>query len=74
MDSSLNFHYKTISSCVSCAYVEILSTWEVWKALDAAPCATLTLLSFSPNFPRAQYLDVRTLTHELIAGVPGEKP
>ena len=25
--------YKTISSCCSCAYVEILSTWEVWRAL-----------------------------------------
>ena len=54
------------------AYVEILSTWEVWRALkrlklhSAAPRATLTLLSCSPNFPRAQYLDVRTLTHELI--------
>ena len=23
-------------------------------------------LSRSPNFPRAQYLDIRTLTHELI--------
>ena len=26
----------------------------------------LTPLSCSPNFPRAQYLDIRTLTHELI--------
>ena len=25
-----------------------------------------TPLSCSPNFPRAQYLDIRTLTHELI--------
>ena len=24
------------------------------------------LRSCSPNFPRAQYLDIRTLTHELI--------
>ena len=54
------------------AYVEILSTWEVWRALkrlelhSAAPRATLTPLSCSPNFPRAQYLDIRTLTHELI--------
>ena len=30
------------------------------------PRATLTPLSCSPNFPRAQYLDMRTLTHELI--------
>ena len=50
----------------------ILSTCEVWSALkrlelhSAVPCATLTPLSCSPNFPRAQYLDIRTLTHELI--------
>ena len=60
------------SSCVSCVYVEILSTWEVWRALkrlelhSAAPHATLTPLSCSPNFPRAQHLDIPTLTHELI--------
>ena len=48
------------------AYVEILSTWEVWRALkrlellSAAPRATLMPLSCSPNFPRAQYLDIRT--------------
>ena len=51
---------------------DIFSTWEVWRALkrlelqSAAPRATLTPLSCSPNFPRAQYLDIRTLTHELI--------
>ena len=33
---------------------------------SAAPRATLTPLSCSPNFPRAQYLDIHTLTHELI--------
>ena len=27
---------------------------------------TLTPLSCFPNFPRAQYIDIRTLTHELI--------
>ena len=54
------------------AYVDILSTREVWRALkklelhSAAPRATLTPLSRSPNFPRAQYLDIRTLTLELI--------
>ena len=54
------------------AYVEILSTWEVWRALkrlelhSAKPGATLTPISCSPNFPRAQYLDIRTQTHELI--------
>ena len=55
--------------------VRILSygcTWEVWRALkklelhSAAPRASLTPLLCSPNFPRAQYLDIRTLTHELI--------
>ena len=68
--------YKTIiSSCCSCVYVEILSTWEVWRALKrlelhlAAPRATLTPLSCSPNFPRAQYLNICTLTHELIVNL-----
>ena len=70
--SLMSLCYKTISSCCSCAYVEILSTWEVWRALkrlelhSAAPRATLTPLSCSPNFPRAQYLDIRTLMNELI--------
>ena len=65
-NSSLNLFYKAISLCVSCAYVEILSTWEVWRALkrlelhSAAPRAALTPLSCSPNFPRAQYRDIRT--------------
>ena len=36
---------------------------------EAVPRATLTPLSCSPNFPRAQYLDIRTLTHELIANL-----
>ena len=31
-----------------------------------APLVILTPLSFSSNFPRAQYLDIRSLTHELI--------
>ena len=48
------------------------STWEVWRALkklellSATPRATLTHLSCSPNFPRASYLDERTLTYEPI--------
>ena len=70
-NSSLNLCYKTISSCLSCAYVEILSTWKVWRALkrlglhSAVPRATLTPLPCFRNFPRAQYLDIR-LTHDLI--------
>ena len=61
--------YKTIGSYVSCAFIEIWSTWEVWRALkklellSAMPRATLTHLSCSPNFPRASYLDERTLTY-----------
>ena len=39
------------------------------KLHSTAPCATLTPLSCSPNFPRAQYLGIRTLTHELIVNL-----
>ena len=62
------------------AYVEILSSWEVWTALkrlellSAAPQATLTPPSCSPNFPRDQYLDIRTLTHELIVNLSSPRP
>ena len=64
--------YKTIGSYVSCAFIEIWSTWEVWRALkklellSATPRATLTHLSCSPNFPRASYLDEHTLMSEPI--------
>ena len=64
--------YKTLGSCVSCSFIEIWSTWEVWRTLkklellSATPRATLTHLSCSPNFPRASYLDERTLTYEPI--------
>ena len=54
--------------CV-CRDVEHLGVWRALKTLElfsAAPRATLTPLSCSLNFPRAQYLDIRTLTHELI--------
>ena len=36
------------------------------ELLSATPRATLTHLSCSPNFPRASYLDERTLTYEPI--------
>ena len=39
---------------------------------SAAPRATLTPLLCSPNFPRAQYLDIRTLMHELIVNLQME--
>ena len=39
----------------------------------AAPRATLTSLSCSSNFPRAQYLRIRTLTHQLIVKFSKER-
>ena len=47
-------------------------TWEVWRALkklellSAAPRATLTLLSCSPNFPRASITRYMHAKHEPI--------
>ena len=73
-----NFHRVenvTIGSYVSCAFIEIWSTREVWRALkklellSATPRATLTHLSCSPNFLRASYLDERTLTYEPIVNL-----
>ena len=64
--------YKTIGSFVSCAFIEIWSTWEVWRALQklellmATPQATLTHLLCSPNLLHASYLDGCTLTYEPI--------
>ena len=49
--------------CV-CRDIEHLGSLE--STQEAAPRATLTPRSCSPNFPRAQYLDIRTLPHELI--------
>ena len=55
--------YKTIGSYISCTFIKIRSTWEVWRALKklelllATPQATLMHLSCSPNFPPASYLD-----------------
>ena len=52
-------------------------TWEVWRALkklellSAAPRATLTLLSCSPNFPRASITRRYThAKHEPILNLP----
>ena len=64
--------YKTIVSYFSCVFIEIWSTWEVWRALKklelllAMPQATLTHLSCSPNFLHASYLHEHTLTYEPI--------
>ena len=47
-------------------------TWEVWRALkklellSAAPRATLTLLSCSPNLPRASITRYTHVKHEPI--------
>ena len=47
-------------------------TWEVWRALkklellEAQPRATLTLLSCSPNFPRASITRYTHAKHEPI--------
>ena len=47
-------------------------TWEVWRALkklellSSAPRATLTLLSSSPNFPRASITRYTHANHEPI--------
>lgn len=54
--------YKTIGSYVSCAFIKTWSTWEAWRALKKLGLH----LSCSPNFPRASYLDERTLTYEPI--------
>ena len=64
--------YKIIVSYISWVFIEIWSTWEVWRALkklellSAMPWATLTHLSCSPNFLCASYLDERTLRYEPI--------
>ena len=66
-----NFRIKQLvhASAVRSSRYEV---WEVLVALkklellEATPRATLTYLSSSPNFPRASYLDERTLTYEPI--------
>ena len=52
--------------CV-CRDIERLGSLDSTQEARVALGATLTPPSCSPNFPRAQYLDIRTLTHELIA-------
>ena len=54
--------------CV-CRDIEHLGSLESTQEARVAPRATLTPLSCSPNFPRAQYLDIRTLPHELIVNL-----
>ena len=71
-------HFSTYARpCVhpmSCATQmgEYARTWEVWRALkklellSATPRATLTLLSCSPNFPRASIIRYTHVKHEPI--------
>ena len=55
-------------------------TWEVWRALkklellSATPRATLTLLSCSPNFPRASITRYTHSKHEPILKVTFNDP
>ena len=58
-----------LQQCV-CRDIEHLGSLEsTQKARVALGCASsysyASLVLRSPNFPRAQYLDIRTLTHEL---------
>ena len=59
--------------CV-CRDIEHLGSLESTQEARVARGATLTPLSCSPNFPRAQYLDIRMLTHELIVNYTDEIP
>ena len=58
-----------------CRDIEHLGNLEsTQEARVAFGCsrATLTPLLCSPNFPQAQYLDIRTLTYELIVKLSTE--
>ena len=52
-----------------CVCRDLGSSESTQKARVALGCASSysypSLILRSPNFPRAQYLDIRTLTHEL---------
>ena len=67
VDFLMNLALKWLRRIFASRDIEHLGSLERRLELhSAAPRATLTPLSCSPNFPRAQYLDIRTLTHELI--------
>ena len=67
---------KELVHAFSCAYIELRMHWEVWRALkkleflSAAPRATLTLLSCSPNFPHASITRYTHAKHESILKWP----
>ena len=50
-----------------CQNIEHLGSLKSTQEARVALRATLTPISCSPNIPRAQCLDIRTLMHELIA-------
>ena len=54
-----------LQQCV-CQDIEYLGSLESTQKARVALGTTLTPLSCSPHFPRAQYQDIRTLMHELI--------
>ena len=57
-----------------CVYLDIEQAGSLESTQEARVDrgATLTPLLCSPNFPLAQYFDIRTLTHELIVNFPWE--
>ena len=58
-------NYLCVHLCVH-RDMKHLGSLESTQEARATPRATLTHLSCSPNFPRASYLDERTLTYEPI--------
>ena len=65
--SALRFK-RALTTAYSSFDFPVLMRRRSWKLelLSATPLATLTHLSCSPNFPRASYLDERTLMYEPI--------
>ena len=65
--STLRFK-RALTTTYSSFDFPVLTRRRSWKLelLSATPLATLTHLSCSPNFPRASYLDERTLMYEPI--------
>ena len=54
------------ANCAGCGVCKsIFCTWEVWRALKRLEQLLHFFLALQTS-PRAQYLDIRTLTHELI--------
>ena len=54
-----------------CVHRDMKDLGSLGSTQEATPLATLTHLSCSPNFPRASYLDERTLSYEPIVDESG---